>query len=45
MIDPKLLVVDVGWVIGFVLKQKPRVLNWSIVYRGGAGALAVLVTS
>lgn len=33
LIDPKLLiVVAVCWVLGFVLKQTPRVPDWSIVY-------------
>lgn len=33
LIDPKLLiVVAVCWVIGYMLKQTPRVPNWSIVY-------------
>lgn len=33
LIDPKLLiVVAVCWVLGFVLKQTPRVANWSIIY-------------
>jgi len=33
LIDPKLLiVVALCWVIGFTLKQTPRVPDWSIVY-------------
>lgn len=33
LIDPRLfMVVAACWVIGYVLKQTPRVPNWSIVY-------------
>lgn len=33
LIDPRLLIVVAAcWVIGFVLKQTPRVPDWSIVY-------------
>ncbi|MCE3202463.1 phage holin family protein [Paenibacillus sonchi] len=33
LIDPRLLIVVAAcWVIGFILKQTPRVPNWSIVY-------------
>ncbi|CAM3616000.1 MULTISPECIES: phage holin family protein [Paenibacillus] len=33
MIDPRLsLVVVACWVIGYVLKQTPKVPNWSIIY-------------
>lgn len=43
LIDPKLLiVVAVCWVIGYVLKQTPKMPNWSIVYV--VTLLAVLVT-
>ncbi|MDQ0114343.1 phage holin family protein [Paenibacillus harenae] len=43
LIDPKLLIVVAAcWVIGYVLKQTPRVPNWSIVYI--VTAVAVLFT-
>lgn len=43
LIDPRLLaVVAACWVIGFILKQTPKVPNWSIVYF--VLALAVLLT-
>ncbi|GIO99472.1 hypothetical protein J14TS5_45580 [Paenibacillus lautus] len=33
LIDPRLfMVVAACWVIGYVLKQTPKVPNWSIVY-------------
>ncbi|MFX3635468.1 MAG: phage holin family protein [Candidatus Pristimantibacillus sp.] len=33
LIDPKLIiVVAVCWVVGYVLKETPRVPNWLIVY-------------
>ena len=33
LIDPRLFMVVVAcWVIGYVLKQTPKVPNWSIVY-------------
>lgn len=33
LIDPRLLIVVAAcWVLGFVLKQTPRVPDWSIVY-------------
>ncbi|MGO4372873.1 phosphodiester glycosidase family protein [Paenibacillus sp. MCAF20] len=44
LIDPKLLIiVGACWVIGFVLKQTPRVPNWSIVYIVTAAAVAFTV--
>lgn len=43
LIDPKLLiVVAVCWIFGFMLKQTPKVPNWSIVYI--VTLVAVLVT-
>ncbi|WP_202128561.1 phage holin family protein [Paenibacillus dendrobii] len=33
LIDPKLIIVVAAcWIIGFMLKQTPRVPDWSIVY-------------
>ncbi|BBH19874.1 hypothetical protein Back11_12190 [Paenibacillus baekrokdamisoli] len=33
LLDPKLaIVLAVCWVLGFILKQTPKVPNWSIVY-------------
>lgn len=33
LIEPRLLIVVAAcWVFGFILKQTPRVPNWSIVY-------------
>jgi nicotinamide riboside transporter PnuC len=33
LIDPKLLIVVAAcWVLGFILKNTPRVPDWSIVY-------------
>lgn len=33
LIDPRLLIVVAAcWAIGYVLKQTPKVPNWSIVY-------------
>jgi hypothetical protein len=33
LLDPKLLIVLAAcWVFGFILKQTPKVPNWSIVY-------------
>lgn len=33
LIDPKLfIVVATCWVLGYILKQTPRVPNWSIVF-------------
>lgn len=43
-IDPKLLiVVAVCWVLGYALKQTPKVPNWSIVYIVTAAALGLTV--
>ncbi|MFD1954310.1 phage holin family protein [Paenibacillus thailandensis] len=43
LIDPQLLiVVAVCWVIGYILKQTPRVPDWTIVYAVGiVGVIAV----
>lgn len=44
LIDPKLLIVVAAcWVFGYVLKQTPRVPNWSIVYMVTAAALGLTV--
>ncbi|MFX3636276.1 MAG: phage holin family protein [Candidatus Pristimantibacillus sp.] len=44
LIDPKLfIVVAVCWVIGYMLKQTPRVPNWSIVYLVTLTALLLTV--
>ncbi|GKU79278.1 phage holin family protein [Paenibacillus sp. L3-i20] len=44
LIDPKLIiVVAVCWVVGFILKQTPKVPNWSIVYIVTAVALLLAV--
>nr|WP_036690359.1 phage holin family protein [Paenibacillus tyrfis] len=33
MIDPKLIIVVVAcWILGYILKQTPRVPDWSIIY-------------
>lgn len=33
LIDPRLLIVVAAcWILGFILKQTPRVPDWSIVY-------------
>ncbi|MBO2943595.1 phage holin family protein [Paenibacillus sp. F411] len=33
LVDPRLLIVVAAcWVIGYVLKQTPKVPNWSIIY-------------
>ncbi|QGQ93963.1 hypothetical protein EHS13_03100 [Paenibacillus psychroresistens] len=33
LIDPKLIIVVAAcWVLGFILKQTPKVANWSIVF-------------
>lgn len=44
LIDPKLLIVVAAcWVIGYTLKQTPRVPNWSIIYIVTAAALGLTV--
>ncbi|WP_138751134.1 phage holin family protein [Paenibacillus sinopodophylli] len=44
LIDPKLLIVVAAcWAIGFVLKQTPKVPNWSIVYIVTSVAVSVTV--
>jgi len=44
LIDPKLLIVVAAcWVLGYVLKDTPKVPNWSIVYIVTAAALALTV--
>ncbi|GIO57932.1 phage holin family protein [Paenibacillus cineris] len=43
LIDPKLLIVVAAcWIIGYVLKQTPKVPDWSIVY--AVVVVAVLLT-
>lgn len=43
LISPELIVVVAAcWVVGYMLKQTPRVPNWSIVY--AVTAVAVLMT-
>ncbi|OMF54668.1 hypothetical protein BK138_16040 [Paenibacillus rhizosphaerae] len=43
LIDPKLLIVVAAcWIIGFVLKQTPKMPDWSIVY--AVVVVAVLLT-
>lgn len=44
MIDPSLLIVVAAcWVCGYVLKQTPRLPNWSIVYIVTAAAMLLTV--
>jgi hypothetical protein len=43
-IDPKLLVVVACcWVLGYVLKQTPRVPDWTIIYIVTAFAIVVVI--
>ena len=43
LIDPRLIVVvALCWVVGFILKQTPKVPNWTIVY--GVTLFAVILT-
>lgn len=43
LIDPRLIaVVALCWVVGFILKQTPRVPNWTIVY--GVTLFALILT-
>ncbi|MFH5185704.1 phage holin family protein [Paenibacillus sp. TAB 01] len=45
LLDPKLLIVLAAcWVIGYVLKQTPRVPNWSIIFVVTAVAVAFTVS-
>jgi len=44
LIDPSLfVVVAVCWALGYVLKQTPRVPDWTIVYIVTVAAVAVVV--
>jgi len=44
LIDPSLLVVVAAcWALGVVLKQTPRVPDWTIVYAVTAAAVAAVV--
>jgi 4-hydroxybenzoate polyprenyltransferase len=44
LIDPSLLVVVAAcWALGYVLKQTPRVPDWTIVYIVTVAAVAVVV--
>ncbi|SDC70539.1 Phage holin family Hol44, holin superfamily V [Paenibacillus sp. UNCCL117] len=43
LVDPKLLIVVAAcWALGYVLKQTPRVPNWSVVYLVSVFALSVV---
>lgn len=44
LIDPKLLIVVAAcWVFGYVLKQTPKVADWTIVYLVTVAAVALSV--
>jgi hypothetical protein len=44
LIDPKFFIVVVAcWVLGYILKQTPKVPDWSIVYIVSAFALGFTV--
>lgn len=45
LIDPKLLIVVAAcWVIGYVLKQTPKVPDWTIVYVVTLASIALAIT-
>lgn len=46
LIDPSLMIVVVAcWVIGYALKQTPRVPDWSIIYAVTAVAIVFAIST